>query len=214
MAKDIAIFVESSPKGTDRKFLEELIQKRISQALLERIKWEHSKDGSVKGVIQELSTRMKDSEYKGGNIKTVLIIVDADEKIEQRFQDIQQALEERQDKCFSLPQQLGVIAQDKQIKVGVFLFPDNQKSGSLETLCLKALNQKQREAKLDCVEQYFACLRSKSIDPQTENNAAKAKFRILLATPDPDRYVKSIVTHLDYSSSEFDLLVNFLKQVG
>ena len=75
------------------------------------------------------------------------------------------------------------------INVGIYLFPDNQDQGSLETLCLKALKHNKLKSKLDCIGEYFRCIR-RFESKMTENNISKSKFRVFMATPDPDNYVK------------------------
>lgn len=46
----------------------------------------------------------------------------------------------------------------------------------------------------------------------TESNISKAKFRTCIATPYPDHYKKSIINSIEFSSHEFDQLVEFMKQ--
>jgi len=47
----------------------------------------------------------------------------------------------------------------------------------------------------------------------TENNISKAKFRILNATPNPDRYIKNVDESIDYNSDNLNTLKDFLKQI-
>jgi hypothetical protein len=214
--QDIAIFVESTPKGLDRKFLSELIKTKINVEFLNRIKWEHNKDGNRDGVIADLKNALKEDEYLNGNIKTLLIIVDADEDLKKCFKSVQDALYNRKDKTFNIPKKLGVIEQSDitKIGVGVFLLPDCKEKGSLETLCLQALKHTKSEEKMKCVENYFQCLNSKKIDTQNHNHASKSKFRVFMATPNPDKsggYTKNIIDNIDFNSTALDPLAKFLK---
>ena len=72
-----------------------------------------------------------------------------------------------------------------------------------------------KDEKLDCVKSYFDCLQSKEIDinKKTEDNKSKSKFRVFIATPDPDRYVDSAIDYIDLESNVFDKIADFIRKV-
>ena len=72
----------------------------------------------------------------------------------------------------------GKNRQGKDIRIGVFIMPNNADQGMLEDLCLQSVGGKPAFA---CVEQYMDCL---SALPENEQprNPSKAKVQAYLAT--------------------------------
>lgn len=56
---------------------------------------------------------------------------------------------------YSTPDEPGIIASDKAVRVGVFILPDNQSPGMMETLCVRSV---EALPQMDCVKSFFACL--------------------------------------------------------
>ncbi len=75
------------------------------------------------------------------------------------------------------PQNVGRVQQNT-IKVGVFILPDCQNEGMLETLCLQSVND--QVATMACVEGYFECLEKNGVN--LPPNMAKARIWAFLAT--------------------------------
>lgn len=75
------------------------------------------------------------------------------------------------------PQNIG-MAEQKAIKVGVFILPDCQNKGMLETLCLASLSD--QLVTLACMNGYFDCLETNGIT--LPKNMAKARTWAFLAT--------------------------------
>ncbi len=75
------------------------------------------------------------------------------------------------------PQNIGVVEQ-KALTVGVFILPDCQNEGMLETLCLQSVND--QSVTLACMDGYFDCLEKNGVTPP--KNIAKARIWTFLAT--------------------------------
>jgi len=201
---------ESTQNGTDRRLLEELIQKC---SLLQAGNYEivTKSPGSIDDVKGFFKTTLDKQPYiVSRETKNVLVVVDGDENPRQRFTEIRNCFNT---KDFQIQRTIGstLPRSSSKINVGIYLFPDRQGPGSLETLCLKTLKHNQLNPKLTCVEQYMTCIAS--LDGRmTMNNKSKSKFRVFMATPKPDRYVDCILDHTNFDSAEFDLLKDFIKQ--
>nr|VFJ75877.1 MAG: hypothetical protein BECKFW1821C_GA0114237_10926 [Candidatus Kentron sp. FW] len=61
------------------------------------------------------------------------------------------------------------------IRIGIFIMPNNADAGMLEDLCLESV---QAEPAFECVEQYMECL---SALPGSIGNPSKAKVQAYLA---------------------------------
>lgn len=203
---------ESTENGTDKRLIEKLIR---NHSLLPNDTFcvETKQPGDIETIKRFLQSTLSVQPYIiSKETKNLLIIVDADELPEQRFQEIKtcfdtEIFEVQESIRTSLPR------DNTKINVGIYLLPDNSHRGSLETLGLKVLNHNNLTLKLRCIESYMQSLGS--IDGQiTENNKSKAKFRIFMATPQPDRYVDSIIGSIDFNSSEFNDLKDFIGQVN
>nr|VFJ47129.1 MAG: hypothetical protein BECKDK2373C_GA0170839_101719 [Candidatus Kentron sp. DK]VFJ61039.1 MAG: hypothetical protein BECKDK2373B_GA0170837_109716 [Candidatus Kentron sp. DK] len=68
--------------------------------------------------------------------------------------------------------------QGKNIRIGVFIMPDNVDSGMLEDLCLESVRA---EPVFDCVERYMDCCRSTLPEDEKPRNFAKEKVQTYLA---------------------------------
>jgi hypothetical protein len=86
--------------------------------------------------------------------------------------------------------------------------PDNQNQGMLETLCLESL---ENDTSMNCVNQYFDCIKEESnIFP---NNIHKAKIHAWLASrtiPDKRLAEASEAGYFDFNNSVFDNLKQFI----
>lgn len=206
------IVCESTEKGTDKRLLETLIYKHsLLQANSFYIKTVPP-TGSFDEVKGFLTNTLSKQEYiVSKKIDSVLVIVDADEDPQVRFQEIKKSFDTS---VFSVQSSINStlpFTKDK-IRVGIYLFPDRQNPGSLETLALGALRHQNLGSKLKCVNNYINCVLT--VDgPMTENNKSKSKFRIFMASPEPDRYVHGIMEHIDFNSKKFELLKDFIRQV-
>lgn len=93
-------------------------------------------------------------------------------------------------------------------KISIFILPDNQNHGMLETLCLQSL---QNDKSMNCVNQYFNCLNTEtSIFPK---NIDKAKIHAWLASreiPDKRLAEASEAGYFDFNNSAFNSLKDFI----
>jgi len=107
----------------------------------------------------------------------------------------------------SIPNSLSQSSQDIP-KISIFILPDNQNSGMLETLCLASLKD---DNALNCVNQYFDCISQESqIFPK---NIDKAKIHAWLASreiPDKRLAEASEAGYFDFNNSAFEHLKTFI----
>lgn len=173
---------------------------------------ELGKSGSVQEVIQYIKRGISKSPFMYRNdIQKVCVIVDADENPKKRFREIIEAFDQTK---FAVPSQPGLMGKKYGKKsVAVYLFPDNNAPGSLETLFYQLFKEKYKE-KVACINKYFSCLEEKTQDmDMTENNRAKTAIRIFNATPNTDRVVDTIIKNIDYFSSLFNAFDIFLREL-
>ncbi len=110
------------------------------------------------------------------------------------------------------PDKIGEVEQ-KTIKVGVFILPDCQNKGMLETVCLEAVADEVNV--LQCVDDYYNCLRAKSVSWPV--NLAKAKTWTFLATKnlsDPQVGRAAQAKIWPWDSKAFERLREFLKRLS
>jgi len=199
---------ESTENGSDKRLLEELIQKHF---LLQAGNYKIKPTGSIDDVKEFLKFGLITKSYiVSRETERVLVIIDSDKNPRQRFIEVKNCFDTKK---FKVQQSISSILPHSlnKINVGIYLFPDRQNPGSLETLCLKTLKHNRLSSKLTCVEQYMACI-SNLDGRMTANNKSKSKFRVFMATPKPDRYVDCIIDHTDFNSAEFNSLKDFIKQ--
>nr|VFK37292.1 MAG: hypothetical protein BECKSD772F_GA0070984_101339 [Candidatus Kentron sp. SD]VFK42367.1 MAG: hypothetical protein BECKSD772E_GA0070983_101635 [Candidatus Kentron sp. SD]VFK79441.1 MAG: hypothetical protein BECKSD772D_GA0070982_10507 [Candidatus Kentron sp. SD] len=72
----------------------------------------------------------------------------------------------------------GKNQQGKDIRIGIFIMPNNADQGMLEDLCLKSVRE---ERVFSCVEQYMDCCLSALPEDERPRNHAKAKVQTYLA---------------------------------
>jgi len=208
MKSNTLIICESTDNGTDKKLIEVFLKKLT----IAPDRYIINPKGSVVEVIKFLKNLHQLREITTGQCEQVLVVVDADEDPNNRFREICEAFNRVK---FELPESIGceITRSTGKVKVGIYLFPDNQDPGSLETLCLSGLIGTECDQKIQCINEYLGCLRTKSIDQNmTINNQSKSKFRIFHATPDPDSYVSTITECIDPNSAAFAKLKSFFSQ--
>jgi hypothetical protein len=108
-------------------------------------------------------------------VKSLGIVLDADENANNTFSSICTVLRE----C-GLP----VPAQPMQIisaslKVGVLVIPPGVAKGEIEDLCLAAIKEYNE---LECIENYFSCLKEKLPLDKFPRDLSKAKVQAFLAS--------------------------------
>jgi hypothetical protein len=211
------IICESTKGGADKKFIKSLIS---THNLLKEFVIHTTEDLAQKqtGSIDDVKKFIIHGLYNAvvGKYQNILIIVDADEDANERFKEILSCFK-NQSNNFELPKKINDPIPNSltKINVGIFLMPNNNDKGGLETLCLQGLKHNRKEEKLRCIKSYIDCLQNKRIDQGlTTNNKDKAKFRIYHATPNPDGYVHDLLNAVDIDSTCFDNLKAFISQAN
>jgi len=165
------------------------------------------------GSISDLTDYLKDFTQLADFLETVTslgIIRDAEDKpASDGFASV----------CHSLkmagvmpPNKIGEIEQ-KTIRVGVFILPDCQNQGMLETVCLESVADEVNV--LQCANDYFDCLRAKNVDWPA--NITKAKTWAFLATKnisDPQVGRAAQTKIWPWDANAFEKLRNFLKDLA
>jgi hypothetical protein len=96
-------------------------------------------------------------------------------------------------------------------RVGVFLMPDNQRTGMLEDLCWDAV---QTDPAIPCVQDYFQCISQKA--GRQPNNLPKARMHAWLASQlEPDRRLGEAAKSgfLPWSNAAFATLISFIQNL-
>lgn len=213
------IICESTQGGTDSKIISSLIS---THSLLPQ--GEHhihttedrnkNKNGSIEDIKEYIKNGLENDAR--GRYKTVLIIVDADNNPQKQFRDIKKCFNTQ---YFKIPSRLNssLPATSNKINVGIYLLPNNQNAGGLETLCFQALKGDiaKVRSKVECVDAYIDCLKKKNVDQNmTVNNTDKSRFRVYHSTPNPDGYVHDLLNVVDITSASFSDLKTFISQAN
>ena len=97
-------------------------------------------------------------------------------------------------------------------KVGIFIIPDGESKGMLESLCLSTIESKEKET-LKCVDEFMKCIEIKSKKPK---NPYKAHHRAFLAAmPDdtPSLGVAAQKGYWDFDSDKLKPLLEFVEKI-
>lgn len=149
---------------------------------------------------------------KSGNfniVNQIRIIRDADDRFNEVFQSIQNAL-----------QKAGLPVPDKPLEItkknpniAVFLMPDNKNEGALENLCLKSVSS---DPIIECVEDYFTCIKRKCEITHTPSHLNKAKVQVYLAKcPEGDIHMAIAAEKniWDWDNPVFNEIKDFIKNI-
>jgi len=117
------------------------------------------------------------------------------------FQSVQSALtsanhENPDRKQFPIPTSALTFVSGNNLQIGVFIMPDTQSDGMLESLLLRVL---QHDAAMTCVEEYFACIENADIKPKPEP-LPKAMMRVYMAA----LYQGKIRTYIEGKNIDFE----------
>ena len=141
-----------------------------------------------------------------------MIIVDADDNFEQRKDEV---LKKLNDVGISMSStyQLGTLEQVNGITIGVYILPDNNGIGSLETLLLKSVRH---QSLLQCADSMIQC--RKTNDPtfnwNTQNKYDKIKCRLhmnILIVDHDFNYDKTFKSEINFADENDGIFAN-LKQ--
>jgi hypothetical protein len=95
-------------------------------------------------------------------------------------------------------------------KIGVFIMPNGNDDGMLETLCMRSV---ETEPEFHCLTDYFTCLSTHGIRPVQQHKAHAHAW--LASRPEPDRHVGRAAEagYWPWGSNAFDDLWAFLRSM-
>jgi len=103
------------------------------------------------------------------------------------------------------------------LAIGVFILPDCQNSGMLESLCLEAFAEKERTAAqqlMPCVDELFSCLSKRGSEPSNPTKARFAGCLLAYDVVDPQLGRGAQQKVIPWEASVWDELKTFLRQVA
>ncbi|MDQ7026975.1 MAG: hypothetical protein Q9P01_06285 [Anaerolineae bacterium] len=108
---------------------------------------------------------VRDTDFTGGTLQSIQAA-------------LQNANQENPDrKQYPVPNVAATFVGDDDLRVGIFIMPDTQNDGMLESLILRVLDN---DAIMTCVEQYFDCAEATEITLKPEP-LPKAMMRVYMA---------------------------------
>ena len=141
-------------------------------------------------------------------VRALAIVLDAEADVSATFQSVRDALTAAE---LPAPAGPGEIV-DGALRVGVFLVPDNQSPGKIETLCLRSVED---DPAWSCLDVFFNCVRENG--SALPANMDKARAQAFLATrPQPDLPVglAALEGYWRFESPAFVPLITFLRQLS
>lgn len=112
------------------------------------------------------------------DLEALIITQDADDRPADTFSSVQQAIEDVDVTDLPIPNDPFEIEPGKP-SVCVFIFPDGEREGCLETLCIESVQSEQHDV-FDCVEEYLSCIRD---TPKGQpNSIEKARAHAYIAS--------------------------------
>lgn len=153
------------------------------------------------------------------------IIRDAEAKAAtDAFASVRSAIEgfNQENPSFALPvpSQLGVATslEPARAQVNVFVLPDCERSGMLETLCLEAVAETEITASskvLSCVGEFFECLSKQGRTPRNDSKARMAGYLLAADVIDPQLGRAAQTTGvIPWDAKAFDSLRGFIQSVA
>jgi hypothetical protein len=131
------------------------------------------------------------------------------------FQSVQSALaganqENLDRKPYPIPVAVTNFLVANDLQVGVFIMPDGQSDGMLESLLLRVL---QDDAIMTCVDDYFACIEKTNINPKPEP-LPKATMRVYMAALYQGK-IRSYIEgkNIDFEASTDDRNKSYLSDI-
>lgn len=149
-------------------------------------------------------------------VKSLGVIQDADDSAPSALNRVCDTLKQHK---FNPPDKHGEFKEDKEknLKTGIFIMPDGQNPGMLESLCLFSV----KDEKINrCINSFMACvnnpLNENSSPYKKPKNTDKARLRAFLAAMEEDCSSLGIAaqkSYWDFKSPEFKPLLNFLQNI-
>ena len=112
-------------------------------------------------------------------VKKIGFVRDADDDLQKSFKSIKEAIEKGLQ--YKAPTKMNTWQKDEahDIELGVFLLPNNEEKGMLETLCLRSVAD---DAIMPCLDTYFDCMNKVIPENKRPKNIAKSRVQVFLAS--------------------------------
>ena len=161
---------------------------------------------------EKLSALKKAPDFN--TVTSLAIIQDAnDEGPQRRFQSVCSILKNNK---LPIPDKMASFALKKPTpgkpRVGIFIMPDCQHKGMLETLCLSTVESKNINK---CIDDFMDCM-GKNLKSKPPKNSDKAKLHAYLATMEEDTPSLGVATqkgYWDLNSDKLKPLSDFLQKL-
>ncbi len=206
---------------TVEMFLRELIEKGLD--LKERVEartFGEKEAAKLKLFLNTFATR---AEFRQ-RVERLGIIRDAEkDDASKGFGSVLSAIrgfnEENPSFALPVPDELAVVtsAQQGRPQVGIFVLPDCQKPGMLETLCLAAVEEMERSAQttlLPCVTGFFECLSKRGRKPANAVKAQFAGYALAADVIDPQLGRAAQKGAIPWQAKAFDPLKVFVRSIA
>ena len=148
------------------------------------------------------------------HVKRVGIIRDAESgSAASAFNSVQSALRGAQ---LTTPASMNML-DGTPLAIGVFILPDCQNPGMLESLCLSAFTENERsqpDAVLPCLDEFFACLHQRGRRPNNPTKAQFAGYALACDVIDPQLGRAAQKGAIPWQASAFDSLKAFIRSVA
>lgn len=160
--------------------------------------------GSITELAPFLKQFVRNAQFKKLPVRSIGIVRDAEQDANAAFQSICTALDKAE---LAIPDQ-PCIPKQHEPAVNVFILPDSESAGMIETLILRVV---QDELGFECVDRYLECvIHSTGIVPKPMDKAKLLTF--LASKPDikPLTGFAARAGYLNLVSQAYDPLRNFL----
>jgi len=138
----------------------------------------------ITNLRARLNVLVRDPEFR--NLQTLAIVRDADDDAQRAFQSVRNALSKCPPVKTNLPSKAGVNGGNRPITT-VFIVPDNESPGNLETMLNKT---KAGDSIAACIDEFFGCLGRETDVKLSERHQDKARaYARIAASSNPARSI-------------------------
>lgn len=148
-------------------------------------------------------------------ISSLAVIRDADNDAKAAFKSVCSALENNN---LQIPKKFSSFSLGSP-RIGIFIIPDGNSQGMLESLCLSTVESGESKGLVKCVDSFMNCVETASANNQNykpPKNLNKARCRAFLAAMEDDVSSLGIATEKNYwnlSSDKLKPLLDFLNSL-
>jgi 5S rRNA maturation endonuclease (ribonuclease M5) len=178
------------------------------KALCEKIGINNIQIISLSGK-DNLESKLKAIKNTSGfpTVKSIGIIMDADDNPTSTFQKIQNALRQI---GLPAPQNPFQFNNKGKIKVGIAIIPDENTAGELEDLCIKVI---ENDPAFCCVEKYIECLNQKGLGPKKLSKSKIYAYLSSKETPEIRLGEAAQRGYLDLDHKALDKIKDFIESL-